>query len=232
MLVVVAVLAVLAFIILTAMPGRTYINYHRTNCLNNLKEIGTAYRLWAGDHGDLVPYQRSVSDGGWKELLTNADQGAICWRNYATMSNELGMAPKLVVCRSDERQAAAGFATNFDNNYVSYFVGMNATSPHSIQGGDRNLGPGALPDANYGYSPADGTGNDVAIPISGPVSWSLKMHSMGKIAGAGNILLGDGSAQQVSTASFNKDWLRNAPPTTNWPASHVPAIPSIRLIFP
>jgi hypothetical protein len=26
--------------------------------------------------------------------------------------------------------------------------------------------------------------------------------------------------------------LRNSPPTTNWPVSHVPSVPSIRLIFP
>ncbi len=58
------------------------------------------------------------------------------------------------------------------------------------------------------------------------------MHSAGITAGGGNILLGDGSAQQVSSASFNHDWLRNATPTTKWPAGHVPATPSIRLVFP
>jgi hypothetical protein len=58
------------------------------------------------------------------------------------------------------------------------------------------------------------------------------MHSSGNTAGAGNVLLGDGSAQQVSTASFNQQWLPNADPTTNWPAGHVPATPSIRLLFP
>ena len=50
--------------------------------------------------------------------------------------------------------------------------------------------------------------------------------------GAGNILLGDGSAQQVSTASFNQNRLRNAAPTTNWTAGHIPATPSIRRVFP
>ena len=62
----------------------------RVSCVNNLKEIGTAYRLWAGDNGDLVPPQQSVSKGGWKDFLTNANQGAICWTNYAIMADELG----------------------------------------------------------------------------------------------------------------------------------------------
>jgi prepilin-type processing-associated H-X9-DG protein len=58
------------------------------------------------------------------------------------------------------------------------------------------------------------------------------MHSAGSAAGAGNILLGDGSVQQVSSASFRSNYLSHAEPTTNWPAGHVPASPSIRLVFP
>jgi hypothetical protein len=48
----------------------------------------------------------------------------------------------------------------------------------------------------------------------------------------GNILLGDGSGQNVSTFDFNVRWLRNAPSTTEWPTGHTPAVPSIRLVFP
>ncbi len=232
LVVVVAVIAVLVSMLLPAFK-RPKIR-DGMSCMNCLKEIGTAYRLWAGDHGDLVPSQQSVANGGWKELLTNANQGAICWTNYAIMQNELGQSPRLVICPHDERLPAANFASNFDNTHVSYFVGVSANNiyPQSIAGGDRNLGPGTNSGAEFGFSPKDGKGNDVAIPISGPVSWSLKMHSAGKTAGAGNILLGDGSVQQVSSATFRKNWLPNANPTTNWPAGHVPASPSIRLVFP
>ena len=58
------------------------------------------------------------------------------------------------------------------------------------------------------------------------------MHSAGNAAGAGNILLGDGSGQQCSGAAFNQFWLRNAQGTNNWPVGPVPAVPSIRLVFP
>ena len=235
MLVVIVVIAVLASMLVPG--GHVKGKAQRISCLSNLKEIGTGYRIWAGDHGGLMPSQQSVTNGGWKELLTNANQGAICWSNYALMANELGQSPKLVVCPSDERQerqAARSFTNGFDNTHVSYFVGVSANDnyPQSIAAGDRNLGPGAKPDPDYGYSPKSGKGNDVAIPISGPVSWSLKMHSAGNPSGAGNILLGDGSGQQMSSSSFNANWLRNAAPTTNWPAGHVPAKPSIRLVFP
>jgi len=150
------------------------------------------------------------------------------------MQNELGQSPKLLICPADERNAAMDFSNNFDNTHISYFVGVSANDAHpqSLMSGDRNLGPGTKPDPDYGFSPASGKGNDVAIPISGPVSWSLKMHSAGNRGGAGNILLGDGSGQQVSTGAFNQNWLSNAPPTADWPAGHVPATPSIRLVFP
>ena len=231
--IVIALLAVLAAMLLPTLPSRP-IRSSRISCLNNLKEIGTAYRLWAGDNGDLIPAQQTVCSNGWWDFLTNANQGARCWMNYAIMENELGQSPKLVICPADERQAALTFTNGFGNTNISYFVGVNANDiyPQSIAGGDRNLGPGTVPDPDYGYSPKDGKGNDVTIPITGPVCWSLKMHSAGNPAGAGNILLGDGSGQQMSSAGLNKDWLRNAAGTNNWPAGHGPATPSIRLIFP
>jgi hypothetical protein len=203
-----------------------------------------AYRIRAQEHQGRFPASEPVSDGGWKELLTNAYQGSNCWRYYAMMADEL-TTPKLLFCPFDERSRATDFVTNGvpldpaavyfkDNTHLSFFLGVcaNSNDPYSILAGDRNLCSGSQPGADYGLSPATGEGNDVAIPISGPVSWSVKMHSAGNPAGAGNILLSDGSVQKVSTANFNKNWLRNSEPTTNWPAGHVPAVPSIRLVFP
>jgi competence protein ComGC len=229
------VIAALAAIFLPNLGSRP--KALRINCVSNLKLIGITYRVWADEHGDLWPSQQTVASNGWREFLTNADQGALCWTNYAIMANELGQDPKLVLCVADERQSASSFTNKFNNLNVSYFVGVSANDlyPQSIAGGDRNLAPGAVPTNDCGYSPKTGKGNDVAIPTNsskGPVSWSLKMHSGGNTAGAGNIVLGDGSAQQVSTASFNGMWLPYADPTTNWPAGHFPATPSIRLVFP
>ncbi len=150
------------------------------------------------------------------------------------MQNELGQSPKLVICPKDERQPASSFVSNFDNTHVSYFVGVNANDlfPQSFLGGDRNLGQGTKPDSAYGYSPKSGKGNDVTISLSAALSWSLKMHSAGNPDGIGNILLGDGSGQQVTTKTLNRTWLPNAPGTNNWPAGRIPATPSIRLVFP
>jgi competence protein ComGC len=234
MLVVIVMVVVMATLLLPLL-ARAKARSPRIACVDNLKKIGTAYRVWEEDHGDLRPSQQPVSKGGWGDFLINADQGVICWTNYAIMANELGQNPKLLVCPADKRIAAVDFATNFkDNTHLSYFVGASANGffPQSIQGGDRNLGNGPVAARDYGFSPKHGKGNDVAISVSGPVSWSLKMHSSEYAAGAGNILLGDSSAQQVTSLNFNQNWLRNADPTTNWPAGHVPSSPSIRVIFP
>jgi hypothetical protein len=206
----------------------------RITCLNNLKQVGLAYRIWANDHHDRFPASESASHGGWSEVLTNANQGLLTWTNYAIMAEELGRASKLVACPSDERKTGTNFAANIN---LSYFVGLSAidSQPFSLLGGDRNLCGGIKPDPNYGFSPEGGQGNDVAIQTNsqaGPICWSLKMHSRGNSDGGGNILLGDGSAQEVSTLSFRTNWQLFAGLTTNWPAGHVPSAPSIRVIFP
>ena len=268
LVVVIGLLVLLAAMLLPAIvsPRTTAL---RITCLNNLKVIGVAYRLWQGDaHADSSPATESLSRWGWKDLLTNADQGINCWSNYAIIADYLPHSPdipnpKYLACPADERLPATDFMTNGnryvnvphgvnriefdknapplpnghtyfkDNSNLSYFVGVsaNADYPQSIQGGDRNLGPGANPDRDYGFSPKDGKGNDVAVPVAGPVSWSLKMHSAVNTYGADNILLGDGAALQVSSSSFRTILIR-ADPTTNWPVGHIPATPSIRLVFP
>jgi hypothetical protein len=133
----------------------------------------------------------------------------------------------------------------FNNTTCSYFdgVGANDVYPQSIAGGDRNLG-GTGPDANYGYSPAISatTGADVVInetsyigtantgiAQTGVVAWSLKLHSAQNAAGAGNILLGDGSSQQVSSGNLRLNWIRNAADSGN---EISPIASTIRFIFP
>ena len=219
-IVVVVLLAIMLFPALKREQEKSW----RIRCLSNTKLMGAAYRLWAGDHGDHLPSPVSMTNGGWRELLSNSNAGQYCWTNFAIMRKELGESPAIVICPADERQPARSFTNGFDNTHVSYFVGVDANDvyPQALLGGDRNLGPGLVPGRDYGYSPANGKGNDVFINTNSPVCWSLKMHSPGNPIGGGNILLGDGSGQQMSSASLRLNWLRNAQTGTN----------GIRLVFP
>jgi hypothetical protein len=208
----------------------------RIACVRNLKEIGTADRIWSADS----------ALGGWKDILTNANLGYLTWSNYVPMSKESGSNLKTIVCPADERKPAKAF-NDLSNLNVSYFVVVGAGDqwPMSIARGDRNLGPGNTPKNDYGFSPKDGSGNDVALSVTSKtnsVCWSLKMHSDGSTVGAGNILLGDGSAQQITSGNFCQVWLPNAAQTNNWPRNPgqtanwptglVPLSPSIRILFP
>jgi competence protein ComGC len=229
LVVVIVVLFVLGALFIPALQ-RPHRRSSRIGCVNNLKQIGLAYRIWSNDNGDHFPANAPLTNGGWRELLSRANAGTYAWTNYATMSNEMGQAPMILACPADERKAASSF-NNLANTNISYFVCVSAndTYPQSILGGDRNLGPGTTPDPEYGYSPADGKGNDVII--NGPVCWSLKMHSRGNAAGAGNILLGDGSAQQATSGNLSQNWVK--PAFTNAATfSNATNPPAMRLIFP
>ena len=221
LVVVIAIVLVLVAMLVpsTCKPLKAYAP--RAICMGNLQKLGIAVRDW------------DQPGGGPPNALVKADQSLDFWTNPVIVSKL--SSTKDLICPTDERLPAMDFKTDLrDTSHVSYFVGANASDvyPQFIAAGDRNLGPGAVPGPDYGYSSTNGHGNDVAVPISGPVSWSLKMHSAGNTAGAGNILLGDGSAQQTSSASFNSNILSKSNPTTNWPVGHVPSVPSVRLVFP
>jgi len=222
LIVVIVLVAVIGGLLVFMLAGPPISVSHapRITYLNNLKQVGLAYRIWANDHHDRFPASEPARNGGWSEVLTNADQGFLAWTNYAIMNVELGGSSKLLVCPSDERSNRWDW--NYDgkswhdilkdNRGVSYFIGVSANSgqPQSLLAGDRNMAGGSTPELNFGYSPEGGQGNDVAIQTylqARPVCWSLKMHSQGNLVGAGNILLGDGSAQEFTTLSFRTIWV-------------------------
>ncbi len=236
LIVVLFVISVLATVFVIVL-SRGHSKAERICCTCNLKQIGIAYRVWANDHFNKNPAEAFMSEGGWKDHLTNQTQGAFCWTNYAIMQNELGQSPLVLVCPADDRTPVTNFTLLKSNTNISFFVGAGADDnhPQAILGGDRNLGRGLLPDPACGFSPANGLGNDVAIQTNStadPISWSLKMHSTGKQVGAGNILLGDASVQQTTSARFRTDYQRFALDNGNWPSNHLPSAPSFRLIFP
>ena len=60
------------------------------NCVSNLKQIGLAYRIWAGDNNNQYPMRVPVSKGGAMELINDGDVAGV----FQVMSNELS-TPKI-----------------------------------------------------------------------------------------------------------------------------------------
>src|SRR5271157_6457786 len=93
LLVVIAIIAILASMLLPAL-ARAKQKAQRISCVNNLKQVGVAYRVFENDNGDKYPTQQTQSLGGCTEMLTG--QSAIaaksCWLVYSVMANELGQS--------------------------------------------------------------------------------------------------------------------------------------------
>jgi len=165
----------------------------RINCISNLKQIGLAFRMWAGDHGDKFPWQ--VETNGTMDF---AESPAV-YKHFLAISNELS-SPKVLACNTDKKITKEADWSKFNNAHLSYFVGLeaNEANPQSILSGDRNPATNGKPATGLLRVTAD-----TALGFTG------EMHKH-----AGNIGLGDGSAQQVTEHGLRKQ-VRSALQSTN-----------------
>lgn len=185
-LVMVAIVVLIAAIFLPALlkPKR---NYYGIHCANNLKQVGLAYRIWAGDHNDLYPMEVSVTNGGARELAVAGNAVAV----FQVMSNELS-TPMVLFCYEDFKslhQPTNSFEGMTSKN-VSYFVGLDAGTNYS----SNSLLSG---DANLTLSGAPVKPGLLNLASNAPVGWTAKNFHRD-----GNIGLNDGSVQEVTSSQF------------------------------
>ena len=248
LLVVIAIIAILAAMLLPALAAAKR-KAQRIACINNLKEQGTAFRVWEQDNNDHYPMTVPFAQGGAEDFIYTVNgfkaspqviptvaggwgtAGYNPGYSFAVMSNSL-TDPKLVFCPSDVPAKSA--ATNWIGggtvansifstgsgpelnkanwqNYLSYFLCGEAidTQPQSILAGDRNVCdtthavvamPVALGAIDGVTANGSGTistepGNTATINNWG---WTTKdLHQ-----GSGNVLLGDGSGQQLTMSDL------------------------------
>jgi len=91
------------------------------SCVNNLKQIGLAFREWSLDNADRFPCNVSTNTGGSMEFCVVGGDGfdRNAARHFRVMSNELS-TPKILVCPQDKaRKPAADFA-NLQVGNVTY----------------------------------------------------------------------------------------------------------------
>jgi len=195
--VVIIVLAVVAAIVLPAFRA-AHSPTQPINCVNNLKEIGLADRIWAGDNNDKYPMEISVTNGGTMELAATGDVIA----TFQAISNELS-TPKVLICPEDQGKIfATNFTTDFNNSPVSYFVGLDADQDHPqmLLSGDDNLAIDGVP-VKSGLAQFS-TNADVAWTSGRHISY--KEHFWTPTHGLGNIGLADGSVQQDTSIGLQQ----------------------------
>lgn len=229
-LAIIAVLIAVSALLIGLVRSRrsTAAKARRINCVGNLMQIGLAMRLFATDHADRFPMSISTSAGGCAEWVPgNRDQQTALntFRAFQTLSNELATA-YILVCPADlhDRVRATNFATEVNglaaqgkgNRWISYFVGVDAveSQPQMLLAGDRNLTNGNPPvvfNAPSGYFVRLGGGGEKEQLPDDPLGagWSKHLHR-----GRGNIVLADGSVQQL-TALRLREQLKHSGDSNN-----------------
>jgi prepilin-type N-terminal cleavage/methylation domain-containing protein/prepilin-type processing-associated H-X9-DG protein len=195
LLVVIAIIGILASMILPALSkakGKAL----RISCINNLRQMGLALRMWSDDNESRFPWRLSPAGGG--------SQGETeVWKHLALIHSEIS-TPKVFRCPSDgDRDKANDWGpapglglVAMKNGAVSYFIGTDSDDnyPHVQVLGDRNIL--GIDGQNCDSAMLVGTATLLDPATS---RWQSNIHS-----DAGNMLMGDGSVQQLSQSGLRR----------------------------
>jgi len=187
-LVVVFLLSMLAVALLPALIRPPQSRGH-LNCVNNLKQIGLAFRIWEGDNNDKYPMAVSATNGGAMEAAIRGNPMAV----FQVMSNELS-TPKILVCPADQRRwPAPSFSTPLSSSNISYFISLDSseTNPQDVLTGDDNL-------EIRGVRVKSGL---LTISSNTPIAWTADRHGL-----SGNLGMADGSVQGANNLML-RNWL-------------------------
>jgi type II secretory pathway pseudopilin PulG len=200
-----AVLAVIAMAVLMMIPAlqRARSKAERISCVSCFKNIGLGFRIFATDNQGFMPFQFSTNSPGTNNPISRPSFGGTreyaldpvsAWRHFAVITNELS-TPKILHCRADrERTPARNFLEFTNNRFLSYTVGISVTKeqhPQSILASDRNLMVDGLAVSN----------TVLTLTTNLNAGWDRRIH-----VEAGNVLLGDGSVQQVSSGRLSEQF--------------------------
>ena len=166
-------------------------------CANILKAIGSSFRVFADDNEDKFSWHISTNNGGSREYLEVPNSA---FRHFQVMSNELS-TPKILVCPEDRKRVwSTNWVTGFDNQNVSYFVGLNSseTNANSILSGDRYLTGNRQPTNGF-----------LELTSRDTIGWTKRYHDY-----HGYVAFGDGSVEQLNSTDLQTA-VRNSGVTTN-----------------
>ena len=168
----------------------------RIKCVNNLKNVGLAFRIYSTDNNHRFPWEISNPP-----LATDINYLGDPSEYIRGLSNEFSI-PKILVCPQDKREEAANWI-QFSRTNLSYFISPDGSEelPQSFLAGDRNI-------TNLNGKLRPGLR---ALSIIRPCGWDETIHKS-----QGNACLADGSVQRLRTLRL-REQLRN----TGLPNNHI-----------
>jgi hypothetical protein len=85
-------------------------------CVNNMKQLGLAFRIWATDHQDLFPFNVATNKTETAESTLSRTTDAV--EIFQALANELG-SPKVLVCPADRSKQPAPSLARLQRDNVS-----------------------------------------------------------------------------------------------------------------
>jgi len=181
----ISVIVLIGWVFMQSEHSGTKTKAQRIKCINNLKNIGLAARIFANDNENQTPSD-VLRQGGKTNLATLSASGY-----FRILSNEL-VTPRILACPSDMRILESPNFTTLSNMNVSFFAnpsGRAAAGSSELLYGDRNLQTNgtAISNGLFEMSPNLNVG------------WTKEIHEE-----QGDVAFGDGSVQQFDNRSFSE----------------------------
>ena len=230
----------------------------RIKCLSNQKQIGTAFRVFASDNGDLFPLQARGNSYIYQPERVGTDPGAVAstnaqaWQVFQAMWNEL-QTPKVLLCPNDLVRKSNERVINFNglagetnvvtlnslghpdnqNRAVSYAPQATATEMNPLGVGNLDNNINFATEKAFGKTKAAASGSRFSInsPEQARRLYWVKGRNIEPPHAPGNFTYADGRVQQ-GDATVLQQALLNAGAAYGWGTPTAPGPGASEFLMP
>jgi hypothetical protein len=169
----------------------------RVKCVNNLKNVALAYRVFATDFDGHFPFETPTAKGGTFEWSNNIVA------QFLALTNEL-TTPLILNCPTRTiPQPSVRSWPSLNRSNISYYIALSARPEQT------NLI--LTGDAGFSVDGALATNRLVQITRANRIEYPRRFHGD---ADAANVAMSDGSVHQFPSGGFAR-WQRISPISTN-----------------